>query len=94
MVLGRARITHIQARKSGRPPFLHEYLLVFFTATQGHIFIVRIDRLGKVIGSHSSGVSLGWCAGQKGAAANIAIQEVGVFHIQDVQMDVDALDGP
>ncbi|KAF8597579.1 hypothetical protein BDV93DRAFT_527353 [Ceratobasidium sp. AG-I] len=92
-VLGRARITHVQARKSRRPPFLHEYLLVFFTATQGQRFVVRIDRLGKV-GSPSSGSSLGWCAGQRGVAANTAKQEVGVFHLQDTQTQVDALDGP
>lgn len=91
-VLGRARITHIQARKSRRPPFLHEYLLVFFTAAQGQRFVVRVDRLGK-IGSSSGGL-LGWCAGQRGVAANTAIQQVGVFHRQDTSTDLDTLDGP
>jgi hypothetical protein len=91
-VLGRARITHVQARKSRRPPFLHEYILVFFSASQGQRFVARIDRLGKA-GLASSG-SLGWCAGQRGAAANQAIQEVGVFHLQDSQIGVDSLDGP
>ncbi|KAF8597578.1 hypothetical protein BDV93DRAFT_547870 [Ceratobasidium sp. AG-I] len=90
--LGQARITHIQARKSRRPPFMHEYLLVFCTATQGQHFVVRIDRLGKV-GSPSSGGLLGWCAGQR-VAANTAIQEVGVFHLEGSRAQVDALDGP
>ncbi|KAG8715933.1 hypothetical protein FRC08_010017 [Ceratobasidium sp. 394] len=91
-VLGDARITHIQARKSRRPPFLHEYILVFFTAAGGQRFVIRIDRLGKV-GSTSSGWPLGWCTGRYGVAANTAIQEVGLYHIQDAQSGIDSPDG-
>ncbi|KAG9085666.1 hypothetical protein FS749_004242 [Ceratobasidium sp. UAMH 11750] len=92
-VLGNARITHIQARKSRRPPFLHEYILVFFTAARDQRFVIRIDRLGKV-GSTSSGWPLGWCTGRYGVAANTAIQEVGLYHIQDAQSGVDSLGEP
>ncbi|KAG9100186.1 hypothetical protein FRC06_004461 [Ceratobasidium sp. 370] len=91
-VLGHARITHVQARKSRRPPFLHEYLLVFFTAARNQRFVMRIDRLGKV-GSASTGWPLGWCAGRHGVAANTAVQEVGVYHIQDSQSGIDSEDG-
>lgn len=52
----------------------------------------RIDRLGKV-GSRSSGQPLGWCAGRHGVAANTAIQEVGVYPIQDAQIGIDSPDG-
>ncbi|KAG8702484.1 hypothetical protein FRC08_003456 [Ceratobasidium sp. 394] len=92
-VLGNARITHIQARKSRRPPFLHEYILVFFTAARDQRFVIRIDQLGKV-GSTSSGWPLGWCTGRYGVAANTAIQEVGLYHIQDAQSGVDSLGEP
>lgn len=92
-VLGEARITHIQARKSGRPPFLHEYILVFFTAAQNQRFVARIDRLGKV-GSGSSGWPLGWCAGRYGVAPKTAIQEVGLYHVQDSQVGIDSPNGP
>ncbi|KAG8696832.1 hypothetical protein FRC09_008240 [Ceratobasidium sp. 395] len=91
-VLGRARITHVQARKSRRPPFLHEYLLVFFTAANNQRFVMRLDRLGK-IGWSGPGL-LGWCAGRHGQASNTAIQQVGVYHIQDSQMGIDSPDGP
>lgn len=76
-VLGNARITHIQARKSRRLPFLHEYLLVFFTAAGDQRFVMRIDRLGKV-GFTSAGIQ-----DQPIAGTNVAIQEVGVYHVQD-----------
>ncbi|KAG8745073.1 hypothetical protein FRC10_008925 [Ceratobasidium sp. 414] len=91
-VLGNARITHIQARKSRRPPFLHEYLLVFFTAARNQRFVMRIDRLGKV-GPASTGWPLGWCTGRHGVAVNKAVQEVGVYHIQDSQSGIDSEDG-
>lgn len=91
-VLSRAHITHIQARKSRRPPFLHEYILVFFVAARGQRFVLRIDRLGKV-GSTSGSWPLGWCAGRHGMASNTAIQEVGVYHIQDSQIGIDSPDG-
>ncbi|KAF8607113.1 hypothetical protein BDV93DRAFT_603777 [Ceratobasidium sp. AG-I] len=91
-VLGSAQITHIQARKSRRPPFLHEYILVFFTAAGNRRFVLRIDRLGK-IGSGPSGWPLGWCTGRHGVAANTAIQEVGMYHIQDSQIGIDSPDG-
>ncbi|KAG8735303.1 hypothetical protein FRC10_010753 [Ceratobasidium sp. 414] len=90
--LGQARITHIQARKSRRPPFLHEYLLAFFTTSNDQRFVMRIDRLGK-IGSTSGGGLLGWCAGRHGQASDIAIQQVGVYHIQDAQIGIDSPDG-
>lgn len=84
-VLGNARITHIQARKSRRPPFLHEYILVFFTAARSQRFVLRIDRLGKV-----GSTSAGW---RDGLAPNTAIQEVGVYHVQDAQVGIDSEDG-
>ncbi|KAF8593348.1 hypothetical protein BDV93DRAFT_529903 [Ceratobasidium sp. AG-I] len=84
-VLGNARITHIQARKSRRPPFLHEYILVFFTAARNQRFVLRIDRLGKV-----GSTSAGW---REGIAPNTAIQEVGVYHVQDAQVGIDSPDG-
>ncbi|KAG9080021.1 hypothetical protein FRC06_007170, partial [Ceratobasidium sp. 370] len=77
---------------SRRPPFLHEYILVFLTAAGGQRFVVRIDRLGKV-GSTSSGWPPGWCAARYGVAANTAIQEVGVYHIQDAQIGIDSPGG-
>jgi hypothetical protein len=91
-VLGNARVTHIQARKSRRPPFLHEYLVVFFTAARGQRFAIRIDRLGKV--GLTPGGLLRLCGGQHGVAANTAIQEVGGYHLQDSQCGVDSLNGP
>ncbi|CAE6426524.1 unnamed protein product [Rhizoctonia solani] len=81
--LENARITQIQARKSRRLPFLHEYLLVHFTTGSGQSFVVRIDRLGKVGSSIGEGGRLG------GVASNTAIQEIGVYHIQDSQSDSD-----
>lgn len=90
--LGRAHITHIQARKSRRPPFLHEYILVFFTVAHSRRFVARIDRLGKV-GSTSGGL-LGWCAGRHGMASNTAIQQIGVYHVQDDHSGIDNPDGP
>ncbi|KAF8607111.1 hypothetical protein BDV93DRAFT_520020 [Ceratobasidium sp. AG-I] len=84
-VLGNARITHIQARKSRRPPFLHEYILVFFTAARNQRFVLRIDRLGKV-----GSTSAGW---REGIAPNTAIQEVGVYHVQDAQVGISSPDG-
>ncbi|KAF8607114.1 hypothetical protein BDV93DRAFT_552863, partial [Ceratobasidium sp. AG-I] len=84
-VLGSAQITHIQARKSRRPPFLHEYILVFFTAARNQRFVLRIDRLGKV-----GSTSAGW---REGIAPNTAIQEVGVYHVQDSQVGIDSPDG-
>ncbi|KAG9074785.1 hypothetical protein FS749_013624 [Ceratobasidium sp. UAMH 11750] len=53
---------------------------------------MRIDRLGK-IGSTSGGGLLGWCAGRYGQASNTAIQQVGVYHIQDAQVGIDSPDG-
>ncbi|QRV85044.1 transmembrane protein [Ceratobasidium sp. AG-Ba] len=89
-VLSEARITHIQARKSRRPPFLHEYLLVFFTTARGQRFVLRIDRLGKV----GSNLASGWPFGtQHGLAANTALQEVGLYHIEDMQSGIDSSDG-
>ncbi|KAG9091738.1 hypothetical protein FRC06_000393, partial [Ceratobasidium sp. 370] len=90
--LGQARITHVQARKSRRPPFLHEYILVFFTTVNDQRFVARIDRLGK-IGSTSGGGLLGWCAGRHGQASDTAIQQVGVYYIQDAQIGIDSPDG-
>ncbi|QRV99094.1 transmembrane protein [Ceratobasidium sp. AG-Ba] len=90
--LGQAKITHIQARKSRRPPFLHEYILVFFTTSNDQRFVARIDRLGK-IGSTSGEGLLGWCAGRHGQVSNTAIQQVGVYHIQDSQIGVDSPEG-
>lgn len=84
-VLGSSRITHIQARKSRRPPFLHEYILVFFTAARNQRFVLRIDRLGKV-----GSTSAGW---RQDIAPNTAIQEVGVYHIQDSQIGIDSPNG-
>ena len=92
-VLGQARITHVQARKSRRPPFLHEYILVFFTAAHNQRFVARIDRLGK-IGLTSVGGLLGYCGGRHGLASNTAIQQVGVYHVQDGQSGIDCVDGP
>ncbi|KAG8723458.1 hypothetical protein FRC09_003264 [Ceratobasidium sp. 395] len=92
-VLGDTRITHIQARKSRRPPFLHEYLLVFFSAARDQRFVIRIDRLGK-IGSNSTGWPFGRCTGRHGEAANTAIQEVGLYHIQDAQSGIDTPGAP
>ncbi|KAG9120959.1 hypothetical protein FRC07_003295 [Ceratobasidium sp. 392] len=53
---------------------------------------MRIDRLGK-IGSTSGGGPLGWCAGRYGQAHNTAIQQVGVYHIQDAQIGIDSSNG-
>ncbi|KAL5641685.1 hypothetical protein ACGC1H_001979 [Rhizoctonia solani] len=82
--LGNARITHIQARKSRRLPFMHEYLLVFSTSPNGQRFVMRIDRLGKA-GFGSSGEPMGPTTG-----VGTAIQEVGVYHIQDAQQGIDS----
>ncbi|KAH7345438.1 hypothetical protein B0J17DRAFT_639895 [Rhizoctonia solani] len=79
-----ARITHVQARKSRRLPFMHEYLLVFFTSLNSQRFVMRIDRLGKA-GFVSSGEALGPTRG-----VGTAIQEVGIYHIQDSQHDVES----
>ncbi|CAE6424747.1 unnamed protein product [Rhizoctonia solani] len=81
--LSDARITHVQARKSRRLPFMHEYLLVFATSPNGHRFVIRIDRLGK------AGLGFGELVGPA-TAAGTAIQEVGVYHIQDAQQGVDS----
>ncbi|KAG9105083.1 hypothetical protein FRC07_009651, partial [Ceratobasidium sp. 392] len=81
------------ARKSRRPPFLHEYILVFFATSRKERFVMRVDRLGKV-GSTSQGRLLGWCADRHGVTANTAIQEVGVYRIQDTQGGIDSSNGP
>ncbi|CAE6456185.1 unnamed protein product [Rhizoctonia solani] len=82
--LSNARITHVQARKSRRLPFMHEYLLIFFTSANALRFVMRIDRLGKA-GFGSSGEAMGPTTG-----VGTAIQEVGVYHIQDSQHDVES----
>ncbi|KAJ1311893.1 hypothetical protein OPQ81_010353 [Rhizoctonia solani] len=82
--LSNAWITHIQARKSRRLPFMHEYLLVFFTSPTGQRFVMRIDRLGKVL-LGSSGEPMGPATG-----TGTAIQEVAVYHIQDSHHGVDS----
>jgi hypothetical protein len=81
--LSNARITHVQARKSRRLPFMHEYLLVFFTLSDSQRFVMRIDRLGKV--------SLGSTGGNMGPARGRgnAIQEVGIYHLQDSQHGIE-----
>ncbi|KAJ1301310.1 hypothetical protein OPQ81_003712 [Rhizoctonia solani] len=90
--LGQACITHVQARKSHRPPFLHEYILVFFTAGNNQRFVVRIDRLGKVKLTSAGGI-IAWFMGGQGTD-NTAIQQVDMYHIQDKQCGIDSLDGP
>ncbi|CAE6496420.1 unnamed protein product [Rhizoctonia solani] len=89
--LGQARITHIQARKSHRPPFLHEYILVFFTAANNQRFVARIDRLGKVKLTSAGGIPTWLTGGQK--TDNTAIQQVAMYHIQDDQSGIDSQDG-
>ncbi|CAE6533106.1 unnamed protein product [Rhizoctonia solani] len=84
-----ARITHVQARKSQRLPFLHEYLLVYFATSDSQRFVARIDRLGKVGSSSTSEDER-----SRGVASNTAIQEIGVYHIQDPQSGVDSADTP
>lgn len=88
-VLGDARITHIQARKSYRLPFLHEYLLVFFVTASKQRFVMRIDRLGK-LGSKGSGGP----KAQQGITARTAVQEVRVYHVQDSQTGVNSVGAP
>ncbi|CAE6436179.1 unnamed protein product [Rhizoctonia solani] len=90
--LGQARITHIQARKSHRPPFLHEYILVFFTAVNNQRFVARIDRLGKAKLTSAGGI-LAWFTGRQ-RTDSTAIQQVEMYHIQDEQCGVDSPDGP
>ncbi|CAE6409834.1 hypothetical protein ACGC1H_006491 [Rhizoctonia solani] len=90
--LGQARITHIQARKSHRPPFLHEYILVFFTAANNQRFVTRIDRLGKIKLTSAGGLWR-WFAGGQGTDST-AIQQVEMYHIQDDQCGIDSIDGP
>ncbi|CAE6402233.1 unnamed protein product [Rhizoctonia solani] len=87
--LENACITQIQARKSRRLPFLHEYLLVYFSTGSGQSFVVRIDRLGKVGLS-----SIGEGGRSTGVASNTAIQEIGVYHIQGSQSGIDSDDTP
>ncbi|CAE7110787.1 unnamed protein product, partial [Rhizoctonia solani] len=87
--LENARITQIQARKSRRLPFLHEYLLVYFTTGSSQHFVVRIDRLGKVGSSSTGGRER-----SRGEASNIAIQEIGIYRIQDSQNGVDSNNAP
>lgn len=58
---------------------------MFFTAARGQRFVLRIDRLGKV-----ASTSAGW---RQDIALNTAIQEVGVYHIQDSQSGIDSPDG-
>ncbi|KAF8707453.1 hypothetical protein RHS03_04425, partial [Rhizoctonia solani] len=83
--LSNARITHVQARKSRRLPFMHEYLLIFFTSANSQRFVMRIDRLGKVsLGSTSGNSELATDAG-----AGNAIQEVGIYHLQDSQHGIE-----
>jgi hypothetical protein len=41
----------------------------------------------------SPGGLLGWCAGRHGRASNTAVQQVGVYHIQDSQSGIDCADG-
>ncbi|CAE6478098.1 unnamed protein product [Rhizoctonia solani] len=84
--LRNARITHVQARKSRRLPFMHEYLLVFFTSPTDQRFVIRIDRLGKALGS--TGEPTGPTTG-----AGTAIQEVGLYHVQDSQHSIDSTSG-
>ncbi|CAE6365704.1 unnamed protein product [Rhizoctonia solani] len=81
--LSNARITHVQARKSRRLPFMHEYLLIFFTSSTSERFVMRIDRLGKA--------SLGSTGGNMGPGrgAGNAIQEVGIYHLQDSQHGIE-----
>lgn len=83
--LGGARITHIQARKSRRLPFLHEYILVFFAISKSQRFVLRIDRLDKY-----GSTSVGW---RQDITPNTAIQEIGVYHVQDAQSGIDSSDG-
>ncbi|KDN42032.1 hypothetical protein RSAG8_07077, partial [Rhizoctonia solani AG-8 WAC10335] len=90
--LGQARITHVQARKSHRPPFLHEYILVFFTASNNQRFVARVDRLGKIKLTSAGGI-LSWLTGGQGTDS-MAIQQVEMHHIQDEQCGIDSSDGP
>ncbi|CAE6498886.1 unnamed protein product [Rhizoctonia solani] len=90
--LGQARITHVQARKSHRPPFLHEYLLVFFTAANNQRFVARIDRLGKVKLTSVGGIWTWFSREHRNDST--AIQQVEMYHIQDEQCGVDSSDGP
>ncbi|KAG8715606.1 hypothetical protein FRC11_002493 [Ceratobasidium sp. 423] len=90
--LGQSRITHIQARKSHRPPFLHEYILVFFTAANNQRFVARIDRLGKIKLTSVGGI-LTWFTGGRGTDST-AIQQVAMYHIQDDQCGIDSSEGP
>ncbi|QRV90576.1 transmembrane protein [Ceratobasidium sp. AG-Ba] len=94
-ILGEARITHVQARKSRRPPFLHEYLLVFFTTANGQRFVARIDRLGKIASAPGSSF-FSWS--KKGnsskGALDTAVQQVEVYQIPDSQTGIDSSDGP
>ncbi|KAF8688597.1 hypothetical protein RHS03_09708, partial [Rhizoctonia solani] len=90
--LGQARITHVQARKSHKPPFLHEYILVFFTASNNQRFVVRIDRLGKIKLTSAGGV-FSWFTGRRGTD-NTAIQQVEMHHIKDDRCGIDASEAP
>ncbi|QRV75830.1 transmembrane protein [Ceratobasidium sp. AG-Ba] len=92
-VLGDAQITHVQARKSRRPPFFHEYILIFFTTANEQRFVARIDRLGK-IGSGSGSILPGWCRRKKQPASNTAVQQVALYQLQDSQVGIDSSDGP
>ncbi|QRW04731.1 transmembrane protein [Ceratobasidium sp. AG-Ba] len=94
-ILGEARITHVQARKSRRPPFLHEYLLVFFTTASGQRFVARIDRLGKIASAPGSNFfSWSKSGSSSKAALNTAVQQVEAYRIPDSQTSIDSLDGP
>ncbi|KAF8607329.1 hypothetical protein BDV93DRAFT_553048 [Ceratobasidium sp. AG-I] len=70
-----ARVIKIQARKSKKLPFRHEFLLVYIIV-DGKMKVMRVDRLGKIGGIFGSG------EGRKAA-----LEEVKMFDLEDENAD-------